>query len=316
MGIPSWIARPLGRAALLFIAALSFAPAAHAAPCTFNCFKPGDYRIVTVSGGLPRTYLVHVPASYTGNTAVPLLLDLHGFTSYGADERKYSGQLQQSDKRGFIAVWPDGVAVSWNAYGCCAVDDAAKIDDVAFLRSVIVAMKGRANIDNDRVFVTGISNGGGMAQRLACEAADQIRMVVSVSFPLNTTNCHPAKPITVVEIAATGDATIAYNGGTSPIPLLPDDVAGVPLGVQGAQASLAQWKMIDGCSSNLTQAQLATDVLLQQYDDCANGVHAGLVTIVGGKHVLYSNYVGLGYDGSYVAPIDVSEYMWNNVFNI
>ncbi|MEG3124121.1 alpha/beta hydrolase family esterase [Sphingomonas sp. GB1N7] len=313
--IPKIMRRILQLLALL-IAILTVTGTAQAAPCATNCLKPGDYRIVTLSGGLPRSYLIHVPVSYTGNTAVPLLLDLHGFTSYGADERKYSGQLQQSDQRGFIAVWPDGIALSWNAYGCCAAGDAANVDDVGFLRSVIVAMKGRANIDDTRVFVTGISNGGGMAQRMACEAADLVRAVASVSFPLNTNTCRPAKPIGVTEIAATGDATISYYGGSSSLPPLPDDTAGVPLGVQGARESLAEWKQIDHCSDDLTRTQLLPDVRVEEYRTCDGGVRHGLVTVIGGKHVLYSNYVGLGYTGDYVAPIDVASYIWQNVFNL
>jgi len=313
--LPRFVRRFVAGIALLFTA-LAFAAPAQAAPCASNCLAPGDYTLVTVSGLLPRYYLVHVPASYTGQSAVPLLLDIHGFTSYAADERKYSGQLQQSDQRGFIAVWPDGIGLSWNAYGCCAAANATNIDDVGFLRQVIVAMKGRANIDENRVFVTGISNGGGMAQRMACEAADLVRAAASVSFPLNTNSCHPAKPIGLTEIAATGDTTIAYAGSTPPVTGLPNDLAGVPLGVQGALQSLAEWKTIAGCTSDLATTQINDQVGSQVYTNCTGGVREGLVTVTGGKHVLYANYVGLGYDGTYVPPIDVAPYIWDNVFNL
>ena len=304
------------QAALAFIMVVAFGGVAHAAPCATNCLKAGDFTIVSTASGLPRSYLVHVPKSYTGTAAVPLLLDIHGFSSNAADERKYSGQLQQSDQRGFIAIWPQGVALSWNAYGCCFVGDAARIDDVGFLRSVIAAVKRRANIDDSRVFVTGISNGGGMAQRMACEAADVVRAVASVSFPLNTDGCHPAKPIGVTEIAGTADKTIAYDGSASSIPPLPNDTLGIPLGVQGARQSLAAWKALDGCSDALTRTQLPAGSRHEVYRDCKGGVKAGLVTIADGPHVLYSGYVGLGYDGSYTAPIDVADYIWSHVFDL
>jgi polyhydroxybutyrate depolymerase len=215
--------------------------------------------------------------------------------------------LAQSDKRGFIAVWPEGIALSWNAYGCCAAGNAVQVDDAGFLRSVIVALKGRANIDADRVFVTGISNGGGMAQRMACESADLIRAVASVSFPLNTDRCAPAKPIRVTEIAATGDATIAYYGSTPPLAGLPNDLAGVPL---------AAWKRISGCGDDLARRQINDEVRSEEYLSCNGGVRAGLVTVSGGKHVLYGGYVGLGYNGTYFPPIDVSEFIWENVFDL
>lgn len=299
--------------ALLAALAASSAPAS-AAPCASNCLQPGDHRIAIWSGGLLRSFLVHVPESYSGRDDVPLLLDLHGFSSNAADERQWSGQLRESDRRGFIAVWPDGVALSWNAYGCCFLGNALLVDDVAFLRSVVGEMKRRANIDDSRVYVTGISNGGGMAQRMACEAADVVTAVVSISFPLNTDQCRPARPISVTAIAATDDGTINYFGNPPPWPL-PANLLGVPLGIQGARESLAAWKRLDGCSDELTRIQLKADVRVEEYRDCRAGTRAGLVTIVGGTHVLYSGYVGLGYSGAYVAPIDVAEYMWTNVFD-
>lgn len=286
---------------------------ASAVPCASNCLQPGDHQITIWSSGLLRSYLVHVPEGYTGQEKVPLLLDLHGFSSYAADERKWSGQLRESDRRGFIAVWPDGVALSWNAYGCCFLGNALLVDDVAFLRSVIVDMKRRSNIDDSRVYVTGISNGGGMAQRMACEAADIITAVVSISFPLNSNQCRPARPVSVTAIAATGDGTINYYGSSAPLGL-PNALLGLPLGVQGARESLAAWKRLDGCSDKLTRIQLRTDVRLEEYRHCREGTRAGLVTITGGTHVLYSGYVGLGYTGDYVSPIDTATYMWDNIF--
>ncbi|HEX7852035.1 MAG TPA: PHB depolymerase family esterase [Sphingomonas sp.] len=311
----SWMTRLIGRALLLAIAALGFASTARAAPCTLGCLTPGDYNFVTISGGLPRTYLVHVPASYSGGEAVPLVLDLHGFSSSADEERRVSGQLQQSDKRGFIAVWPQGLALSWNGYGCCFVADVAKADDVGFLRSLIGLAKAHANIDSDRVFVTGISNGGSMAMRMACESADIVRAVVSVSFPLNTDQCHPSRPISVTEIAGTADTTISYYGGPPLLPGLPGDIAGIPFGKQSAADSLAAWKAIDNCSANIVRTPLPGDSYADVYPVCTGGTNVGLVTIPGGKHVLYNGYTGVGYDGNN-APFDLSEYIWNNVFNL
>lgn len=312
--------RPI--AALLiaaFAATLSATPAA-AAPCTFNCLTPGDYSVTTLHRGLLRNYLVHVPASYTGHSAVPLLLDYHGFSKDASNERKYSGQLAESDKRGFIVVWPNGLALSWNAYGCCFLDDALHIDDVSFSRAVIAAMQGRTNVDASRIYVTGISNGGGMVQRMACEAADVIHAAVSVSYPLNTNACHPARPISLWEIAGTADTTIGYYGSTPPLPLLPNDLLGVPLGVQGARESFAAWKAISGCSDDLYREQLPdgshyAGSRLEEYRSCAGGVRAGLVTIANGEHVLYNGYDELGSDPD-KAPIDVAPYIWDHFFTL
>jgi polyhydroxybutyrate depolymerase len=75
----------------VLVAPLLFSQPAHAAPCTSNCLKPGDYTIFTIYNLLPRKYLIHVPASYTGDRAVPLLLDFHGFSKDATNERGASG---------------------------------------------------------------------------------------------------------------------------------------------------------------------------------------------------------------------------------
>lgn len=282
-----------------------------------------DYTIVTLYGGLPRSYLVHVPASYTGQRDVPLVIDFHGGGRDATNERQYSGQLQESDRRGFIVAWPNGVGLVWNGYGCCLQANTLQIDDVGFARSVIAAIKGRAAIDADRVFVTGISNGGGMAQRMACEAADLIRASVSVSYPLNTNTCRPSRPVNITEIAGTADTNIPYDGAEPSIPKPINDLLGLAGSIQGARESLAAWKLIDGCSDVLYREQLPSGShfdgsRFEQYRECNGGVRAGLVTIANGRHVLYNGYTDIrnGYYDGDNAPIDIATFIWDRLFNL
>lgn len=287
---------------------------ATAAPCAQNCLAPGDYTVAIVQGALLRTYLIHVPASYTGQQDVPLLVDLHGGLNTALIERQTSGQLQESDSRGFIAVWPDGIAGTWNAYGCCLLSNMVAVDDVGFIRAVIAQVKGRAAIDANRVFVTGISDGGGMAQRMACEAADIVRASVSVSFPLNTNQCHPARPINIAEFAGTADSNVPYIG-TNGAPAIP--LVGNLIGFhafQSAPDSLIAWKIINQCSDDLSREDLPENSYLEEYRACAGGVRTALVTLVGVGHIPYPRYpdpLGLNH-----APIDVAPFMWDHFFNL
>jgi poly(3-hydroxybutyrate) depolymerase len=91
----------------------------------------------------------------------------------------------------------------------------------------------------------------------------------------------------------------------------------IPSDVQSAPASLASWKAIDGCSGTMTQTSRPGNSYAQVCAQCAggSGVRVGLVTIPGGGHVLYNGYKLFGYTGNN-APFDVSEYIWNNVFNL
>jgi len=144
-----------------------------------------------------------------------------------------------------------------------------------------------------------------------------VRAAASVSYPLNTNQCSPAKPIGVTEIAGTADTTVPYDGGDFLQLGTVGGLLSIPFAVQSAPASLAAWQAIDGCSNTMVQTSLPGNSYAQVYSQCAgaSGVKVRLVTIPGGGHILYNGYVGLGYNGDN-APFDVSEYIWDNVFNL
>ncbi len=286
----------------LVLTGFLFAAPATASPCTTNCLTPGDYSLSLTSGGTDREYLLHVPSSYDGSTPVTLLIDAHGSGETSSSQRDRSGQLEQSNKRGFIVAWPQGVLNSWNAYGCCSVANATNVDDVGFMRSIIETLKARANVDKHRVYFTGWSNGGGLAQRMACEAADIVEAVAAISYPLNgPEQCHPSRPISLTEFAGTADALVPYYG--SPL-------------FQPARASFADWKEKNGCTDNLTRKQLNGGSRDETYEVCKGGVRTGLVTIFLGQHNLYDEKdpVKNAANGHGISGIDVAEYIWENVF--
>lgn len=292
------------RRLLPLLALFVVVPAAQAAPCATNCIAPGDYDMQIQSGGYLRLYKVHVPARYTGQQAVALLLDLHGHALTNADQRKNSGHLAQSDRLGFIVAWPQGIANSWNGQGCCTVAYDLKIDDVGFLRAVIAELSRRTNIDPAKVYVSGWSNGGGMTQRMACEAADLVTAVAPVAHPVNSQDCRPARPISVLAFHGYQDTVIPYAGGGQ---VLPREVLGVPLGWQGAVESLETWARISGCTGLPEAVQLAGASRDQTYRTCANGVINGLVTIADSDHDVYT-------DNGKPGHVDIAAYMWSHIF--
>lgn len=295
---------------------IALAAPANAAPCQSNCLTPGDHDFSMQQGLILRTFRVHVPATYTGARPVALTLDIHGHAKDSADQQTRSGQQQQSEKLGFIVVWPQGVANSWNGNGCCTVAYDTNIDDVGFLRAVIAQVKAQANIDPEKVYATGWSNGGGMAERLGCEAADVVRAIASIAHPLNRNDCHPSRPVSVLDFHGTADTIIPYGGGnTLPGVVLPRETLGVPLGWQSAIDSLAAWKVAAGCSAELKATQLAGASRDQTYVDCPGGVTVGLVSVANGNHDLYTrddNAVSFGVPSASFVP--VAAYIWSNVF--
>src|SRR5262245_61106150 len=202
--------RRLGRLAghVVLVGALGAAWAAPVrASCQSNTLTPGTIDMSLEFGGRTRTFRVHVPPSYTGRRAVPMVLDLHGAGWTPGFQQLQSGFERKSDEAGFVVVWPAGVGASWNGYGCCAPALAQNVDDVGFLRALVSQLAAIANIDHSRVYATGHSNGAAMAHRLACEAADVFAAVAPVSYVLNRDagECTPARPITVVHFHGLSD---------------------------------------------------------------------------------------------------------------
>lgn len=167
-----------------------------------------------------REYLVHVPPALAkqafrrGRPArpLPVVLALHGGADTMNGFEKKTGFDALADEHGFLAVYPDGFMFTWNAGDCCAPARVAHIDDVGFLTKLIDHLTGSGLADPKRVYVTGFSNGAGMAYRLACEAPQRLAAIGVVSGALATT-CHPRRPVSVMVWHGTADRNVPYNGG-------------------------------------------------------------------------------------------------------
>ena len=206
----------------------------------------GDYRFSFVHDGITREYLVHVPTSYRPGSPTPMLLALHGGggdADYQADDSKYK-LIGKSEQAGFIAVFPNGysrfpsgILATWNAGGCCAGAMKNNVDDVGFIREVVARMRRQANIDPERVFATGMSNGAMMSWRLACEAPE-VRAIAPVEGTDNTTACRPTHPVPVIEFHAVDDEMVNFNGGPGPNSFTRTNFTSVP-------ATQAKWVLLD-----------------------------------------------------------------------
>lgn len=184
--------------------------------------RPGDYEFTLMHDGRKRLYLAHVPASYDASAQNAVVIGLHGgggHAAHFARDENY-GVISASEKYGFIAVFPNGYSANrrglfatWNAGACCGDARDSKVDDVGFIAAVVDHLKRRAVIDDARVYAMGMSNGGLMAYRLACERPDLIRGIMAVAGTDNTTSCNPARPTPVLHIHARNDTHVLYNGG-------------------------------------------------------------------------------------------------------
>lgn len=236
--------------------------------CNAQALAPGDTSETLQHDGQTREYLVHVPASYDGSAAVPLVIDIHGLTSSATAQKGLSGWTAKSDEVGFVLVHPQGLGNSWNGGDlCCGSSQSSGVDDEGFMRAIVTTMSAKACIDPKRVYATGLSNGGAMSHLLACRAADVFAATAPVSMGNGTRPCEPSRPISVILFRGTTDTLVSYNGGAFP----------------SAQADFDQWKMLDACSGQPAD----THGVCKAYTGCAAGTEVTLCTINGG-HVLYS----------------------------
>ena len=165
--------------------------------------------------GLERNYILYVPAIYDGANAVPLVINLHGYGSNAAQQNFYGNFKNLADVDNFLVVHPNGTndfsgTPYWNAFA-----GGGAVDDVAFISGLIDTLSKNYNIDPARIFSTGMSNGGFMSYRLACELNNRISKIASVTGSMNTTlqgTCSPGAPIPVMQIHGTNDPTVSYNG--------------------------------------------------------------------------------------------------------
>lgn len=254
--------------------------------CPTTVLKPGNSDKTLSVGGSNRSYTLHVPSTYNGTKAVPLVLDFHGLGGNGKDESSSSPYPAQTDPDGVIMAFPTGLAGpggnAWNVGPCCVKNT----DDVAFAKALVTEIEKTACIDTKRVYAVGFSMGGGMSHYLACHAADVFAAVAPAAFDLlkeNVDDCKPARPISEITFRSTNDNVVNYAGGASMA------VQGMPITFLGAKGTFQKWAQINQC----TGAASAEDANgCATYAGCPSGVEVTLCTKQGGSHEAGNAKVG------------------------
>lgn len=202
--------------------------------------RPGDYRFSIRHQGGTRTYRVHVPAGL-GDDPAPLVVALHGATvDQPANEGLY-GLGRAADRHGFVAVFPDAAKPAgagsggWNATGA-----PGGADDVGFIDTVVANVFRQLNIARLQIYAAGMSDGGSMAYRLACERPHLFRAVASVGGADTTLKCAPDKAVSVLHVHARNDSRVLLAS-------LPGSGAGALPGAVTAADSAARWARLNGC---------------------------------------------------------------------
>ena len=170
---------------------------------TAACNNQGYQQFTMEYGGLERTYSVYIPESYNAEP-VPVVFDLHAVITSALIQELLSGMSVKAAEENFIVVQPNGISGSWNGGpACCspANDPDNPIDDVGFILAVLEDIKNNLlSVDESRVYADGMSNGGYLSHRLACEAADTFAAIGPVASRIgydDINECQPVRPVPV-----------------------------------------------------------------------------------------------------------------------
>lgn len=238
-----------------------------------------------------RTCQFHVPVSYSGDNAVPLVIALH---QYGSDGRSFKNLTHfnlVADNAGFIVVYPNatGSPSEWNV-GIGFTYSVLEVDDIEFISNLIDAFKENYNIDDNRVYVTGFSNGSIMAHKLAAELSSKITAIGAVAAQATSpiiNSLNPDRPVAIIHIHMLDDSSVSYYGCTLNGVILPpvEDV-------------IAAWVSINNCGSRSNTIYDNNGIIAQEWTSNDSYADIVLYKFPNGGHSWLRN------------PISVTELIW------
>jgi polyhydroxybutyrate depolymerase len=225
--------------------------------------------------GVNREYILYVPPGHNGLVPAPLVLNFHGYSSNALQQQIYANMNIVADTADFIVVYPEGLNSAWNTFGFQSTPD-----DVAFTAAIIEDVNQRVRVDASRVYACGMSNGGYMSHLLACQLEDRIAAIVSVTgllAPGVMASCNPSRPVPVMQIHGTNDATVPYNGG---------------IGIGSVDSTMQFWLAKNNCPSGTTVIDTLdnTNNTDNSYPvryrtlNCDSSTEVTLIKIVNGGH--------------------------------
>lgn len=244
-----------------------------------SCYSNTNAQTI-VHDGINREYVLYIPNSYDGTSAVPLMLNFHGFGGSASDYMNYADMRSVAESDTFILVYPQGSCSDgsshWNP---CPVggDNKSTADDVGFVESMINEISSQYNVDMERIYAAGYSNGGMMAYGLANYKSDLIAAVASVSGVMLDCMGSTSHPMPVVHLHGTSDGVLPYNGNSY---------------YSSAQSTLDHWINFNNTTTNPTESSENSGGMTIEhyvYDHGDSLVSVEHYKYVGGNHVWFSS---------------------------
>jgi polyhydroxybutyrate depolymerase len=244
-----------------------------------------------VYDGFYREFVLYIPNSYDGTSSVPLMFNFHGFGGSASNYMQEADMRSLAEADTFILIYPQGSCLDglshWNA---CPLggNNKSNADDFGFIESIITEISSQYNLDMERIYAAGYSNGGMMAYGLANYKSDLIAAVASVSGVMLDCIGPTSHPMPVVHLHGTSDGVLPYNGSSD---------------YNSAQSTLDHW--INFNNTVLTPTVISDNKIEHYiYDQGDTSVSVEHYKFIGGDHVWFSTT----YEGQ-----STSDLVWNFV---
>lgn len=248
-----------------------------------------------------RSFSIYAPSQSAGRS-LPLVLLLHGYGSSGSLQETYMNLKSVAEREKFLLVVPDGTLNSkrerfWNAGSICCDFFNSRVDDEQFLLDLVRHASKMHQVDQQKMYLIGHSNGGAMAYRMACHHPEVFSAVASLAgiSQYETSACKRSSPTGVLHIHGTADQEVNYRGGLR---------YGKPY--VGAFENGERWASLNDCGAAVQGADATIDLVrniqgvdtrVSNWTSCSDGVRTELWTIAEGIHVpaLMPNFSSLVY---------------------
>lgn len=252
--------------------------------------------------GVRRGFVLHVPPSYDARRGGPLVISLHAAALWGAAQAVTSQWDRVADREGFIVVYPSALGPGLRVWHAEQASRSAA--DVRFIAALIDTLRARYRVDATRVYVNGMSNGGGMSFTLSCVLADRIAAVglVASAQTLSWKRCADARPMPMIAFHGTADPDAPYAGGESFLS---------PRPWPAMRAWVAKWAKRNRCDETPVDTRVAVDVVKREYVNCADAAPVVFYTIENGGHTWPGGTeLPAGWVGRTARSVDAAEGMW------
>jgi len=262
-------------------AAIQFELEAAGTTYPVRLYIPGDSPLAAEAGG-----------------RYPLVLDWHGLGSDGFQQALLTNYEAVAEAEGFMVAHPSGGGSTADAGGGLQAGweltqfDIPGRDDLAMAEKLIDHLVADYCADPNRVYSTGMSNGGFFTSRLVCDLADRIAAAVAVAGVSHPDSCMPLRPVPLMAFHGTADAIVPFDGGTSQL-----EGSGAPPELveffdQVMPDELAQFAADFGCDPEPEATAVSDEVTAYDYRGCSDDVPVRFVEIEGGGHTWPGAFLG------------------------